>query len=318
MRNVGVAAACLLFGFNTAFGQTLTDAKRQPGDIEFRDRWVLGAADIKEARAILQCRVAPESQFDSCQVMSEFPAGLHFGGLAEGYVKNLRLRMSDTVGTRVTLAFHMDKPASMPRRFDVQFDGMVWEKTPTWNQVQAVFPVNSKATEADVRLRCSVDETGGLQECKAILEAPNKQGFGEAAKALAPKFKAKLPSNMDMALLKVTTDFWIHFAKSADGDGRKLTAPQWTHGFDLDRANALYPASATAARVDKGEAQVRCGVTDEGRLENCSTISESPSGFGFGDAAKQAAAEMTMNPWAPAGYPVGGLTLTFPVKFNGP
>jgi len=51
-----------------------------------------------------------------------------------------------------------------------------------------------------------------------------------------------------------------------------------------DPTAAFYPAAALAAGV-RGSADLSCGRSRAGALANCTLVSESPEGYGFGDAA---------------------------------
>jgi protein TonB len=74
-----------------------------------------------------------------------------------------------------------------------------------------------------------------------------------------------------------------------------------------------------AARMNMaGSARMKCLVTAEGRLQNCEILSESPEGYGFGQAALNMATLFKMRPQTRDGQPVGGATVVIPLKFNPP
>ena len=64
---------------------------------------------------------------------------------------------------------------------------------------------------------------------------------------------------------------------------------------DIDRLAPFYPAQAKAAGKE-GTATLSCGRSEHGRLINCLLSDESPTGFGFGDAALKLAEETRDNP----------------------
>jgi len=89
--------------------------------------------------------------------------------------------------------------------------------------------------------------------------------------------------------------------------------PEW-----LRRPSApLYPVLASRARVS-GVARMLCVVTTEGLLEKCEVISETPPGYGFGQAALDMAGQMQMRPRTRDGQPVGGWSVVVPVRFQLP
>jgi len=65
-----------------------------------------------------------------------------------------------------------------------------------------------------------------------------------------------------------------------------------------------------------GEVSVHCGLSDDGRLKGCKVVSETPQGYGFG----QAALSLTGGYRAPAiqASGVGPHEITFPIRFSMP
>lgn len=75
-------------------------------------------------------------------------------------------------------------------------------------------------------------------------------------------------------------------------------APEW-YRRELEAAKAAavayYPEKARVAGID-GEAVLHCARSDHGALRNCTLVSETPAGQGFGEAALAMAARSPENP----------------------
>lgn len=82
----------------------------------------------------------------------------------------------------------------------------------------------------------------------------------------------------------------------------EISNPFWLHRpQDLDR---FYPARAIGRGVE-GRATLDCQVSITGALI-CTLVSETPSGWGFGEAALRIAHEYSMQPAMRAGAPAPG------------
>ena len=81
---------------------------------------------------------------------------------------------------------------------------------------------------------------------------------------------------------------------------------------------SFYPARAQRMEVD-GDTVLDCNVTDEGRLDDCRLVSETPAGYGFGEAALKVSRIWRMKPASDAaGNPVPGGRITIPLKWRVP
>lgn len=81
---------------------------------------------------------------------------------------------------------------------------------------------------------------------------------------------------------------------------QEVTNPSWNRRpRDLSR---FYPARARQAGIE-GEAVLDCMISVQGAL-NCSVASETPQGWGFGEAAQRIAREHRMVPATREGQPV--------------
>jgi protein TonB len=64
----------------------------------------------------------------------------------------------------------------------------------------------------------------------------------------------------------------------------ELPEPIWDRAPRYDDLAKLYPPKALAAGIS-GHVTMRCRVTRHGALEGCAVISETPRGYGFGEAS---------------------------------
>ncbi len=93
--------------------------------------------------------------------------------------------------------------------------------------------------------------------------------------------------------------------------------PDWLkkpNGEDLSDA---YPAIASTLSLS-GRAVIRCLVDARGGLRDCEVESESPAGFGFGEAALSLSRAFIMRPLTVAGTPVEGGEVRIPIAFRLP
>ncbi|HTX48254.1 MAG TPA: energy transducer TonB [Caulobacteraceae bacterium] len=189
----------------------------------------------------------------------------------------------------------------------------------------AFYPAAARAAglEGQAVITCERNEHLALRACTLVSETPAGQGFGAAALALA----AKSPDNpkVDIADPKVrppitvTVNFRLHPAPGIYPDlsqmGHTVLQPALLSAPTFAQIQAAYPVRALSDGVD-GVAILDCFVTDKGRLDACRLYAENPTGYGFGAAALDLAADFTLEPRRFDGDPVGGAEVHVPVPFQ--
>jgi TonB family protein len=99
-------------------------------------------------------------------------------------------------------------------------------------------------------------------------------------------------------------------AMAAAGAAFAQTSPMWAEAPSVADIAAAYPAKAKAAGV-RGEVNLTCEINRQGRPHDCAALGETPSGYGFGFAARRLAEQMRV------GDPgMNGKEVRVPVTFD--
>lgn len=93
-----------------------------------------------------------------------------------------------------------------------------------------------------------------------------------------------------------------------------VVAPSWTSTPTPESLGEAFPGFASDAGIE-GRARLKCELAVSGVLENCSVVSESPGGLGFGAAALSLSSEFRAAPSSRDGVPVRA-EVAFPVNFR--
>lgn len=203
-----------------------------------------------------------------------------------------------------------------------------WAEKPTGEDMAALYPPEAvkSGLEGRATIGCVTTAEGLLADCQVVAEDPPGAGFGDAAVALAAKFRMQPMTKDGQAVaggkVRIPIVFRLPAPASAPAAASgqpqgNIRPPDWTRrptGRDVER---LYPREALRRRIT-GKAVIRCGVTDEGELRDCKAIEETPPGFGFGDAALKMAPIFKMRPMTSDERAVGGGVVTIPIVFRFP
>jgi len=93
-----------------------------------------------------------------------------------------------------------------------------------------------------------------------------------------------------------------------------ITHPDWLHLPTGDDMAKFYPKAAADAHIE-GRAVLRCTVTVDGDLADCTATGEDPPGNGFDQAVLNLAPLFKMKPMAKDGVPVSGGKVAIPIRF---
>lgn len=101
-----------------------------------------------------------------------------------------------------------------------------------------------------------------------------------------------------------------------DGPGRGGTPPMILRGATTAEVLSVVPPEARRAR-QAGRASINCVIRLDQRLDDCRVVSETPSGFRFGEAGLRAAGFFRYRPpGAASGRPIEGQRVTISVQFG--
>lgn len=103
-------------------------------------------------------------------------------------------------------------------------------------------------------------------------------------------------------------------AASADAPVREAAKVRWSARPTADRLEQLYPSRARSANVN-GAATLRCTILPTGKSA-CSVVSETPSGYGFGQAALRAAESLRAAPTLDDGSNSTGAIADIVIRFK--
>jgi TonB family protein len=192
------------------------------------------------------------------------------------------------------------------------------------NPILGFYPAAARAggVEGEAVIRCKRDEHLALAACELVSETPAGQGFGAAALAMAAKSPANPRLVLRDAAAQPASELDIHFTMRPP-----FIAPDVTRMAHLVRnpeivakpsdaqVQAAYPPRALDNQVEGG-AVIECAVTAGGKLAECHVFDENPTGYGFGQAALDLAADFTVKPRTIDGQAVAGSPVRISVAFS--
>jgi len=213
------------------------------------------------------------------------------------------------------------EPAERP---DVLAD---WLRRPTPSQLMAVFPTKAleKGLDGEATISCKISPQGALFDCVVVSEEPAGIGFGQAAIALTPQFLMK-PAMKDGQPVASRARIPISFKGLGTPTGsflpggrnlmtrRFMGRPLWADAPSHAETAAAYPEKAAAEGLG-GTATIRCALTEYRRLRACTTLSETPRGYGFAKAARSLSERFELAP-TPDDADLRGVETQYMVTFD--
>jgi protein TonB len=103
-------------------------------------------------------------------------------------------------------------------------------------------------------------------------------------------------------------------ALTATGAPAQTVPANWLERPTPAAIQAFYPPAALKQRVH-GRVVLTCAISVDGWAQACQVISETPPGYGFGDAAIKVVRVARLSPMTIDGVPVGGGVVQIPINF---
>jgi TonB family protein len=186
-----------------------------------------------------------------------------------------------------------------------------WLAAPSFEERVKAYPKAAldAGVSGETALRCNVKPDGGLTDCALTRETPTGMGFGQAALALADRFRMRPEAIPHPAPGKAQPEVLVPIRWAI------VEQPEWVRLPTGDEIAALYPSGARAQGAP-GATKMRCEVKPDGTLANCLTLLEAPEGMGFGTATLRAARYFRMKPQTLDGKSVAGGMVTIPLRWQ--
>lgn len=272
----------------------------------------------------LFCRLDPHGRLIDCASVGGFPRDSDFVGAALSLAPFFRApeKLSDGraiagAGVLVPIAFLVD-PSAVRRP--------PLSRVPTYDAFGAAYPpaaLDARVVSGVGTVRCRVGESGALNGCGLVGETPAGLGFGAAALSLAPQFSVVLwspdgkPSAGDQVQLPIQIDAPLSALQAGDAGGPPfvVTRPDWAARPSPRDVDLFYPERAQQSG-QTGNARIRCRVNTNGSVRECVVVTETPPGYGFGEAAVRMSPLFRMKPQTVDGRPVGGAVVYIEVRFR--
>jgi len=216
----------------------------------------------------------------------------------------------------------------------------------------AIWPAMAYRIRAagEVTLSCLIDVYGIAENCTIVSETPPNLKFADAALEVRPLLKLKpaedvsgkpvasmmnivirfKPPETSFGSLTNTTGFSIPgkedpfppaMGQVASGMPLKMRAvtmmnnPVWVQAASVDDLVHAYPADAGNV---EGYAVAHCKVLENGALERCQIIKETPGSSGFKDAALSLTGKFRVKPVLAARAASEPLWVDVPIRFAAP
>ena len=277
--------------------------------------------------ANLDCRVDLHGLADDCVVVSESPTGVGFGSAALALVPQLLFKPATDergpVASRVAIPINFKTSGPVPAggaSLVLSYSlirNAAWAAAPGFEELGRAYPKDGGGRLGYVALQCDLKGAGDVGKCAVTREEPRGFGFAAAAQKLTKTFRADLTGleRKPGQELKANLVIRLLDPQGEEFRSRRLGEPIWLTRATPEAAAALFPKAAREKGLTTGRGLVRCHVSREGAVGDCSSLSGEPDGLGFSEAAQKLASSMRMARWTQAGGPVDGV-IDLPIRFN--
>ena len=181
-------------------------------------------------------------------------------------------------------------------------------RAPTDQQaLRRALPAGALSTKVTLSCLAARDRFSACHPVKLDPPGSDAVGEGAVAVALADRFAPNDTRGKPIAGRSFVYD--AELLAPGDRNANWLRRPTPTSLV------AVFPRRAMLERKD-GKASIRCDVTVEGYLDRCEVRSETPEGYGFGQAALLLSSQFAMTPKIRNGRPVVG-DVVIPIDWTG-
>jgi len=285
-------------------------------------------------KAVISCTVTVQGTLRACQIVSESPKGVGFGGAAVTLSRQFLMRpaVKDGIPIETTVSIPINFPAPRPEtgsylppkfnppmKRDRVYNRIPWKQAPSQADMLAAYPSRARAEKVSgtATLDCRLNKTGGISGCDILRESPKGFGFGAAARSMKDRFSGPLVDSTGQTLATARVTLTFSFPASAlDGSTPGIGRPEWTMLPTLDDFTAVIPSAARKAEVYSARVVMACTVAAEGALESCVAQSETPVGLGYADAAIRLSPTFRLSVWTDEGLPTIGGKVRVPLRFD--
>lgn len=286
-------------------------------------------------KAIIGCKVSLQGALFDCEVLAEEPQGMGFGQAALALTPQLQMKPAlrdgqPVIGSlRMPIEFKAGGPptgsflrnAAIGSPFRRSFIGQpIWSAAPTYDEAVAVYPERAaeKRVGGSATIKCELTEERGLRRCTTISESPRGYGFAKAARTLSDRFLLA-PVAEEVDLEGVETQYRVVFDPAMLDPARRIVGrPDWRSLPSPGDVGGAYPAKALDEGVSGARVSMDCLVGAGGQVEDCRVLSETPAGYGFGEAARALAPHFRLSVWTEEGLPTMGGRVTIPMRYEAP
>ena len=156
---------------------------------------------------------------------------------------------------------------------------------------------------------CDATSEGVIEACVIISETPEGYGFGQSAVRIVQRGRL-VPSadGQPYEGFHITVPFNLGTEEPVDTEATPAYRATWK---SAPRPRARdFPSKASDAGVS-GTASITCTTSPEGIPQGCFIASETPAGYGFGEAALRIVRRARFHPYD-QGVPSESFTVTVP------